>query len=203
LAVIAKMTREQFKSLWTKRYSKTLPISYLFKHDYTDRWFRIHSLPESKRYPDNDEEWRLLLNRQNSIITDILGDNSKVLIVTGEYQYEGHTDLNSSEDVNSIEKLSFTHLDNIDLHKLSPGEYEKGQTYKPRFSESVWVKGNWDNLLRDVAQDNVRVFFISVDNEAVVAPYDGGIDFILKDKETKDSYKDKYHNWLSDRDDGL
>ncbi|HYG01794.1 MAG TPA: hypothetical protein VD927_05070 [Chryseosolibacter sp.] len=197
------MTREQFKTLWTSRYPKTIPIAHLFKHDYSDRWFRIHSLHESKRYADNEEEWRILLNRQNSIITDILGDNSKVLIVTGEYHYEGHTDLDSLEDVNSIKQFSFTYLDNIDLHKLSPEDYDQGQTYKPRFSESVWLKGNWDNVLRDIAQDNVRVFFISVDNDIVVAPYDGGIDFILKDTVTRDSYKNKYRDWLSDRDDGL
>jgi hypothetical protein len=143
------MTREQFKTFWTSRYPKTIPISHLFKHDYSDRWFRIHSLPESKRYADNDEEWRFLLSRQNSIITDILGDNSKILIVTGEYHYEGHTDLNSLEDVNSIKQFSFTYLDNIDLHKLSPEEYDQGQTYKPRFSESVWLKSKLGQRIKE------------------------------------------------------
>jgi hypothetical protein len=144
-----------------------------------------------------------LLSRQNSIITDILGDNSKVIIVTGEYHYEGHSDINSPEDVNSTKQFSFTLLDNIDLHKLSPEEYDQGQTYKPRFSESVWRKDHWDNVLKDIAQDNIRVFFMSVYNDTIVAPYDGGVDFILKDTETKDSYKNKYRDWLSDRDDGL
>jgi hypothetical protein len=197
------MTREEFKTLWTSRYPETIPISYQFKHDYSDRWFRIHSLPESKRYADSDDEWKILLNRQNSIITDILGDNSKILIVTGEYHHDGYIELNSLEDINSIKQFSFTHLDNIDLHKSSPEEYDQGQTYKPQFCESVWKKGNWDNVLRDIAQDNVRVFFMSVDNDIVVAPYDGGVDFILKDKETRDNYKNKYRDWLSDRDDGL
>ncbi|WP_449384898.1 DUF3885 domain-containing protein [Chitinophaga flava] len=44
------------------------------------------------------------------------------------------------------------------------------------------------------AQDNLRAFFISIGKELVIAPYDGGIDFILKNSETRDSYKGKYRN---------
>jgi hypothetical protein len=75
-----------------------------------------------------------------------------------------------------IKGFLFNKLDDIDLH---------------------------DNVLRDVAQDLVRVFFISVDYDTVIVPYDGGVDLILKDKETKDQYRLKYSDWLSKRDDGL
>jgi len=57
--------------------------------------------------------------------------------------------------------------------------------------------------LRDIADDRLRTFFISSGNQAIAAPYDGGIDFILKDIETKDFYKEKYKDWLSARQDGL
>lgn len=203
LAVIASMTREQFKSLWTTRYPKAIPISHSFRHDYNDRWFRIHSLPESKRYPNSDSDWEILLNRQNLIITDILGDNAKIVIVTGLYH---HVDLGEPDpinNVNSIEQFQFIDLGNIDLHKLRPEEYEQGDIYKPMFCEAVWHKDKYDNVLRDIAQDNVRMFFISLDQDVVVAPYDGGIDLILKDIETRDKYKIKYGDWLSDREDGL
>ena len=197
------MTREQFESLWTTRYSKAIPISHSFRHDYNDRWFRIHSLPESKRYPDNDAEWKILLSRQNSIITDILGENSKMVIVTGQYQHEVLEELDLTTDINSIKHFSFVHLDNIDLHKLRPEEHEIGEIYKPMFCETVWYKDSLDNILRDIAQDNVRAFFISLDHDTVVAPYDGGIDFVLKDFVTRDKYRTKYGDWLSDRIDGL
>jgi hypothetical protein len=44
---------------------------------------------------------------------------------------------------------------------------------------------------------------MSVDDDTLIAPYDGGVDLILKDKEIRDQYKSKYRNWLSKRDDGL
>jgi len=44
------MNKKDFETLWTLNYPDTVPIAHLFKHDYSDRWFRIHSLPDSKRY---------------------------------------------------------------------------------------------------------------------------------------------------------
>ena len=49
------MTSEQFNTFWALNFADTIPIQHYFKHDYSDRWFRIHSLPESKRYADNEE----------------------------------------------------------------------------------------------------------------------------------------------------
>jgi hypothetical protein len=49
----------------------------------------------------------------------------------------------------------------------------------------------------------LRAFFVSVNKKLVIASYDGGIDFILKDIETRDFYKQKNNGWLSSRQDGL
>ena len=57
------MTKEEFNTFWTKTYPDTIPISHFFKHDYSNRWFRIHSLPYSKRYAESAEEWNILLIR--------------------------------------------------------------------------------------------------------------------------------------------
>jgi len=42
-----------------------------------------------------------------------------------------------------------------------------------------------------------------VDKKIIIAPYDGGVDLILKDIETRNIYKQKYSDWLSQREDGL
>jgi len=197
------MTKEDFNSLWAKRYPATAPISYLFKYDFADRWFRIHSLPESKRYANNDKEWEILLTRQNSIITDILGEDSKIILVTGEYHDDESPELHPIGEVNSIKEFKFINLDVIDLHKLLPNEYDPGRIYRPMFHADEWQKGKYDNVLRDIANDEVRVSFVSVDSDTIVAPYDGGVDLILKDSQTRDSYKIKYRAWLSSREDGF
>lgn len=197
------MTAEQFNTFWTTNYPDTIPIPHYFKYGFTTRWFRIHSLSGSKRYPDTEEEWKILLDRHNKIITDLLGDNSSILIVTGDYSSEGVTELHPLENVNSIAGFTFISLSTIDLNKLSPGEYDYGQLYKPVFCEQTWKPKLFDNLLKDIADDQLKAFFVSIKNNCIVAPYDGGIDIILKNEKTKNIYKEKYKEWLPAREDGL
>jgi len=197
------MTKDDFKTLWTTRYPSSIPISYTLRNDYEDRWFRIHSLPDSKRYADNEAEWTTILSRQNAIITDVLGDGSRLLLVTGYYVFEGHEELSSPVDADSIRKFSFTSLDDIDLHNARPGENEAGEVFRPMFCSVTWSPGGFNDLLRDIAQDSVRAFFIAVDTDIIIAPYDGGVDIIVTNRAARDQYKSKYRDWLSKRDDGL
>lgn len=197
------MTTEQFNKFWTSSYPDTILIQHHFRHLFTDRWFRIHSLPESKRYAENESEWKILLSRQNGIISDLLTDKSDFLLVTGGYTSEDCIEMYPIDEVNSIKKFPFVYLAPIDLNKVNPDEFDKGQFYTPMFSEQNWQPHKFDNLLKDIAEDSLRAFFISVDNELIIAPYDGGIDFILKDTSTRDFYKKKYSSWLSAREDGL
>ena len=196
------MTHDDFNRLWILNYPESVPISHIFKHDFVDRWFRIHSLPDSKRFADNDKDWCILLTRQNEIITDLLGDDSNVILVTGEYNWGERTDhVVDEEEV--YKKYSFSRLDNIDLYKLNPDDYDNGEIYRPVFAETVWTPNQHDKLLREIANDNTRAFFVSFDKNIIVAPYDGGVDIILKDSLTRDNYKNKYKDWLSFREDGL
>ncbi|HZI52450.1 MAG TPA: hypothetical protein VFD56_02050, partial [Chitinophagaceae bacterium] len=133
----------------------------------------------------------------------LLGVSSNVLLVTGNHSSEGYMELHPLEEVDSISEVAFVSLDPIDLNKLSPVEYEVGQVYTTMFSEQIWQPKKFDSVLKDIANDKLRAFFISIKDNCIVAPYDGGIDFILKDEETKKAYKEKYKEWLSPRQDGL
>jgi hypothetical protein len=197
------MTKEDFQNLWTLKYPDTVPISYLFKHNYSDRWFRIHSLPESKRYADNENEWEMLLSRQNEIITDLFGLEAPILIVTGEYNWEDNRQIHVTDEQEILKHFSFVRLDNIELYKIDSEQYDEPDIYRPAFAQAIWKPNYHDKLLREIANDNTRAFFISFDKNVIVAPYDGGVDFVLKDILTKENYKNKYRQWLSEREDGL
>jgi hypothetical protein len=195
------MTKEEFHKLWASIYPETVLISHFFRHDYPDRWFRIHSLPKSKRYADSDEEWKILLTRQNEIIMDLFGFGTSILLVTGDWEAEKATHLTEQEKV--LKSYSFTRLDNIDLYKLDTDYYDEGQIYRPAFAETLWKSNQHNELLREIANDNMSAFFVSFDKNVIVAPYDGGVDFVLKDNSTKDFYKNKYKQWLSELESGL
>lgn len=197
------MTKETFSQHWALAYPKTVQISHLFKHQYATRWFRIHSLPNSKRYPENDGEWDILLKRQNEIITDMLGSDTTVSLVTGDFYWNEENDVHITQEAEIFKVYLFTRLDDIYLHKIDAENYDETDVYRSAFAQTIWNYGTHDELLRACALDNVTAFFVSFEKNIIVAPHDGGIDFILKDAVKKDFYKERYKTWLSEREDGL
>ena len=212
------MTKEEFNNFWASQYPHSLPISHVFKRDYPERWFRIHSLPQSKRYAEDEIEWEVLLQRQNTIISDIFGENLKVFLITGSYSWkmDAVSDLvggaslrrqtlrerNDNREHDTLRSYIFTTLEPVDLYEHSSEYFEAGTLYTPRFTEVFWRVNQYDNLLKSIANDELRAFFVSPEKSVTIAPYDGGIDIILKDVETKQYYRSKYSEWLSDRADG-
>lgn len=197
------MSTEQFNAFWTTSYPETGLISHQFRHDFPDRWFRIHSLPESQRYAYNEGEWDILLTRQNSLITDLLGNNSNVFLVTGDYSTKEATDAHLTLEEEIFHPYTFYRLGDVDLHALSPEEYDEGQAFRPAVSETIWIPHQHDPLLKAIADDCLRAFFVSPSEHVIVAPYDGGVDIVLKDTNAREAYKQKYNDWLSARPDGL
>jgi hypothetical protein len=184
-------------------YAKHIPLAHFFSNQYPDRWFRIHSLPQSKRYADNDSEWSILIHRHNSIITDVLGDGAPIMIITGSYNEQGEENVKVLEAMDSMKRFSFHSLEPIDLHHLQSEYYEEGQFFSPSFCETTWWTGRFDDIIRDMAIDNIRLSFVALEHNAFVAPYDGGIDFIVNDAILCNHYKVKYTDWLSKRKDSL
>lgn len=192
---------ESFAKMWASAFPDVLPLSHSLKHQCKDCWFRIHSLPESKRYAENAEEYEMILSRQNEVATDILGENTKAYIIAGEYDWE----VNQAHVVqydDALKIYDFCILNAIDLFKFDPNEYEENQTYTPAFGETAWVPHKHDELLLEVAKDRSRAFFVSFENNSIFAPYDGGADFLVRDRVARDYYKNKYKMYLSDREDG-
>lgn len=64
---------ETFEQCWNVIFPNKVPIPHVLKYYFSEFWFRIHSLAESKRYADSQAEVQLLLDRQNQIITDCFG----------------------------------------------------------------------------------------------------------------------------------
>ena len=158
------MTKKDFKQFWAANYPNAQPIPYEFKREMTHRWFRIHSLPLSKRYAETSDEYDIILERQNELITNLFGENQPFLLVNVTW--------NKEKVVNTP-------------------------------SEKTWKSQDFDAILKEMADDEVRYFFVGQIQNCLIAPYDGGVDIILKDTETRDFYKEKYKDWLSGTENGL
>lgn len=193
-----------FQSQWNQFYPNNLPISHLLKHYFPQSWLRIHSLPESKRYADTPAEYELLLNRHNKIITDCFGENTSIFIVSGHYF--SHSRNNKAYDLTFILPYKFHLEQEINLTQLNPENYDddgEDHYFRPCSIETIWQPNTHDELLKKIADDEVRAFMLSFEQNIIVAPYDGGIDFIIFDDVKRQALRDKYKDWLSPREDGL
>ena len=193
------MKVSEFIDYWNKEYPESLPINHELKWIYADRWFRIHSLPESKRYADTEEEYKIILDRQNQLISDLIGKESEVAISFGLYNLD-------KTNKNDIELTSFGEFEKVlrvDLRKERPEEYKEEMYFDIYIKTEKWEIGSKDEILKAIADDEIRAMFISPSGKCIIAPYDGGVDVIVDSTEKRDKLKAKYKEWLSKREDGM
>ncbi|MFD6971116.1 hypothetical protein [Streptomyces sp. NPDC059949] len=58
------------------------PEAHQFKHAYADRWVRFHSLPESKRYPEDETEYAIVLDRYNTVLDELFAGDDVYVVTT-------------------------------------------------------------------------------------------------------------------------
>ena len=59
-------------TLWARAWGDCRPVSYELRGCLHDRWVRFHSLPGSKRYADNEEEYAELIRRHLAVLAELL-----------------------------------------------------------------------------------------------------------------------------------
>ncbi len=193
------MIESEFINYWNKEYPESFPINHELKWNYPDRWFRIHSLPESKRYADSEDEYKIILDRQNKLINNLIGQESEVAISFGLYT----NDITNDNYKELTDFGEFLKVLTIDLHKERPEAYEDEMYFDIYVKTEKWESGKRDKILKAIADDEIRAMFVSPSNKCVIVPYDGGVDVIVNSTEKRDNLKAKYKDWLSDREDGM
>jgi hypothetical protein len=190
------MTKAEFDTRWREMFPEAQLTPHELRTTYPERWFRIHSLPEAKRYPEDEAEWESLLARQNETITEMIGHGEPFVLVAGDNYWEGLCDLHSTDSLDAYQPYAFTRLDPIELIRIDPSYYDPGDYYRPAFAEAVWIPRRHDLLLRELAMDEARAIFVSFGRNRIVAPYDGGLDLILPDTATRDAYRQRFREYL-------
>lgn len=198
------MNKAQFQDYWAKNFSKTPPINHLFKQNLKERWLRIYSLPDAKRYANTPEEWAILLERQNTLFVDLMPCDAKICIVSGIFSNENTVFEKEVFGTLPYHKtLNFKALDALDMHAVSGDWYDEGMKFTPCFAEEIYAPHKFDSILKSIANDEWRLFFLDPKTHTIIAPYDGGVDIILGEKYPLSIFTKKYENWLSKREDGL
>ncbi len=174
-----------------------LPAAHDLKWKLADRWLRIHTLPDSKRYPETEAEYLEVLHRHNRVLDLEVGcGNGLYLVIPGGDEMR--------EPVSPA---------NIDLEGLSlkfwrttKEELDESETlYEHYFSgESIWESRILDSVLRKVVDEKIYgVTLFCPGKRFLYHPYDGGADLIFETEVKRDAASIRYADWLPPRADGL
>lgn len=196
-------TGVRFWGDWNRFHPDCTPIGDRLKWQAESQWLRFHSLPESKRYPETPAEKAILLDRQTRIAREVLGENTPCWMV-----------LESWHDLFRRPALPFRNYPFYRLqHRVRRRFGFKGvgivdvpeDDYQMRVyaTSCKWHAHAFDDLLLEIADDKLDVFWISRVTGAIFAPYDGGVDLILPYPTQKEELSQTYAAWLSPWDHGF
>ncbi len=193
--------KDEFYNFWQAAFPNCPPVSYLLKQRFSESWFRTHSLPDSKRYAENALEMSEILRRQKILIEDIIETKDDCFVVFGCYN-ENPKIVYSEHFPRLIEFLDF---DSEPVSRISfEFDSEPDETFQIAFGKRKIVFDDFREILEGVADWKIVHFFIvNPISKRIFAPYDGGVDLILENKETRNKFKHKYKSWLSNHPEGF
>ena len=195
----------RFAAAWEREFEGAPPLAYAVRGG--DRWLRIHSLPGSKRYPEDEAEYAELLRRHNAVAGDLLGPQSVVVLIVCLYGDErgvyGGGDKKLELPVPLVEPLRL--LRRVDPRELHPQADPAEDSYGYLSAACVaWSPGVLDPLIRQVADDQGPQLLVASENARYVyAPYDGGADLFFPSAAERDRARERYAAWLSREPSGL
>lgn len=187
---------------WDREFQDCPPLGFRLRALIPDRWVRFHSLPESKRYPEDEEEYQILLERHNTILGNLTRQSPRVVLVTTGYS-ETPEPVRRDAEVEALDpnaRLWRT----VPTHTAAP-DYFDAPTYWHLFaSEWEWRPELFDQLIRLVAADAIaNVLIVEPECRWVLHPYDGGMDVIAETPARRTSLRSAHKDWLSASRDGL
>ncbi|WP_326762711.1 hypothetical protein OHB35_52455 [Streptomyces phaeochromogenes] len=178
--------------LWQQRWPSCPPVGYKLRDPYRDVWVRFHSLPESKRYAEDESEYTVVLERYNTVLNELFA-GADVYVITPLWTTEA--EVPSSQPVTGYWQSLLVEDD-------PDPEF---RTYCHLFAaRRPWRRGCIDESLRDIADDKVAGILITDTRmQHIHHPYDGGADVFLATSEERDRMRDRHGDWLSSHPSGL
>lgn len=193
-------TSEAFISYWQETYGEVNPIDFYFKFEWPTNWFRIHSLPNSKRYPETADERAEILERHRQIFSQLITEDDTVFYLFGNFLMH-----QKAPDKLQTELGECEHLTSIDLVKLNSSNYQSGQFYSAYTKKAMFSFSAIQPILMQIMEDAYpyRFAIINSTKKRIFVPYDGGMDLILATKAERDQQQNLFAKWGAKREDGM
>jgi len=136
-----------------------------------------------------------MMARQNELAAEVLGENQPCWLIQSHWQTpEGTVDIADEHDPFwATREYQLT-----PAFKFAEGDDGEAMVWLAYAALSVWKRGRFDRLLRDIANERAGpTLWISQSTGAVFAPYDGGVDLFLSTPSDVEAISARRADWLS------
>lgn len=188
---------------WVSRWPSTRPIGHELRHIGPDHWIRFHSLPESKRYAENDSERGEVLHRHNTVLGELVSRqptaaDESVLVISCGWSDSADTTVRDDE-------LRDASPDSVHWQSLLRDTHDGEEFWTHLYVGAVeWSEGVLDPLLNLVSEWRTSDVIVAAPSfDWLYHPYDGGADVLHSDAEVLEALRDAHRDWLSDHPRGL
>jgi len=191
---------DELTLLWQERWPACRPIGHELRDCAHDRWIRFHSLPKSKRYPEDDDEYGELLHRHHTVIDDLRAStrSDELVVITASWS-------GSERSVDREPEVAALLPGEPWVDVLRETDEDGDEFWTHLFVARVKPDAaGLDGLLRLVAVDQTTGVIITEPGlRWLYHPYDGGADVICSDADQRDDLRGAHPAWLSPNPSGL
>lgn len=175
---------------WFDAWQSVQPTGWALRGAFRDRWVRIHSLTDSKRYPATPHDWSEMRSRHRHATSLLLRDGEQGFLISPRAcaSHEVFAGFGLRPTLHCPEYLS-------DDHEPPDGPFHA--------APFCWDFDSFIPILDAVAADATRALFASADASRIYAPYDGGADLFTRDPGQQAALRVTLKAFLSPRRDGL
>lgn len=185
----------QLTELWERTWPRAEPLGHALRVEYADQWVRFHSLPESKRYAENEVEYDEILRRHRTVLRALQGSAgiADLFVIAADW---GWRDLAAGWSRRKVSGAWPWRIGQVD-----DDDPDTGRNYY--WAASGLRDAEVDSLLLAAADDEGRFIIGAPDLGWLYCPYDGGADALLPSAAERDALKQRHADWLSAHPQGL
>jgi hypothetical protein len=126
---------------WHHCFPDCEPVAHHLRVAFPDRWVRFHSLPESKRYPETEAEYAIVLERHNRVLGELAQVGETVALLTTGYS-RTPTPLRSETQLLELDPNA-EYWRTVAMHEIDAG-FDDPTFWHLFVSEWQWLPGLFD-----------------------------------------------------------
>lgn len=181
---------------WQSQFGDIAPRGHVLRGALPEHWVRFHSLPESKRYAESEDEYREIQQRHLSVASALFSADEPL------YVFRAHEAEARLRGKARHQLAGRQFRDAVAVMPTAIGTDDEDR-FHVRALVSRWKPDFFEEAIRLLADwQEVGVSFVSPRTRNIFCPYDGGMD-VFTFSIAPEALCTRFAAWRSTRPDGL